>query len=164
MFPALWTLPRYLSKVEEVRRGLGLDHFVLYGHSWGGMLAMEYALNYQQRPGDLEHDCRHSVVSKRTAALKVQLLSPETLARSNAMKATKKYENPTYTRIVMEDLSPLMICRLSLPVEPYSLAPWAEPRSASYSVNNRAKTSIPLRDTDGISWEQQASSTSVDKR
>src|SRR6202041_1367111 len=37
--PALWTLPRYLSEVEEVRRGLGLDHFVLYGHSWGGILA-----------------------------------------------------------------------------------------------------------------------------
>jgi pimeloyl-ACP methyl ester carboxylesterase len=64
MFPALWTLPRYLSNLEEVRRGLVLDHFVLYGHSWGGILAMEYALNYQQRPGDLEHDCRHSVVSQ----------------------------------------------------------------------------------------------------
>jgi proline iminopeptidase len=48
--PALWTLPRYLSEVEEVRRALGLDHFVLYGHSWGGILAMEYALNYQQNP------------------------------------------------------------------------------------------------------------------
>jgi proline iminopeptidase len=42
---SLWTLPRYLSEVEEVRRGLELDHFVLYGHSWGGILAMEYALN-----------------------------------------------------------------------------------------------------------------------
>jgi proline iminopeptidase len=31
--PALWTLPRYLTEVEEVRQGLGLDHFVLYGHS-----------------------------------------------------------------------------------------------------------------------------------
>jgi len=38
------------------------------------------------------------------------------------MEATKEYENPTYTCIVMEDLYPLMICRLSLPVEPYSLA------------------------------------------
>jgi proline iminopeptidase len=56
---------------------------------------------------------------KRTAALKVQLVSPETLARSNAMDATKEYENPTYTSIVMEDLYPHIICRLSLPVEPY---------------------------------------------
>ncbi len=80
---ALWTLPRYLTEVEEVRRGLGLDHFVLYGHSWGGILAMEYALNYQQH-------LRALVISnmtagtqsylKRTASLKTQLLTPETLA------------------------------------------------------------------------------------
>jgi proline iminopeptidase len=36
--PALWTLARYTEEVEEVRRGLGLDDFVLYGHSWGGIL------------------------------------------------------------------------------------------------------------------------------
>jgi proline iminopeptidase len=46
--PSLWTLERYCEEVEEVRRGLGLDNFVLYGHSWGGILAMEYALKYQQ--------------------------------------------------------------------------------------------------------------------
>src|SRR5258708_33027110 len=45
---SLWTLPRYLNEVEEVRRGLGLDNFVLYGHSLESILAMEYALNHQQ--------------------------------------------------------------------------------------------------------------------
>jgi hypothetical protein len=45
---SLWTLERYCEELEEVRRGLGLDNFVLYGHSWGGILAMEYALKYQQ--------------------------------------------------------------------------------------------------------------------
>ena len=44
---SLWTLERYCEEVEEVRRGLGLDNFVLYGHSWGGILAMEYALKYR---------------------------------------------------------------------------------------------------------------------
>lgn len=34
------------EELEEVRRGLGLENFVLYGHSWGGMLAIEYALSY----------------------------------------------------------------------------------------------------------------------
>lgn len=29
--PSLWTLDRYTEEVEEVRRALGLDHFVLYG-------------------------------------------------------------------------------------------------------------------------------------
>jgi proline iminopeptidase len=41
---SLWTLERYTEEVEEVRRGLGLENFVLYGQSWGGMLAIEYAL------------------------------------------------------------------------------------------------------------------------
>jgi proline iminopeptidase len=42
--PALWTLERYTQEVEEVRNGLGLQNFVLYGYSWGGILAIEYAL------------------------------------------------------------------------------------------------------------------------
>lgn len=39
---SLWTLPRYLNEVEEVRIGLGLEDFVIIGHSWGGILAIEY--------------------------------------------------------------------------------------------------------------------------
>lgn len=41
--PSLWTVEGYLGEVEEVRRGLGLEQFYLYGHSWGGMLTYEYA-------------------------------------------------------------------------------------------------------------------------
>ena len=46
----LWDLPRFVDEVEQVRLALGLDssNFVLLGHSWGGILAMEYALKYQQ--------------------------------------------------------------------------------------------------------------------
>ena len=48
--PELWELPRFVEEVEQVRRALGLNHenFYLLGHSWGGILAMEYALKYQQ--------------------------------------------------------------------------------------------------------------------
>lgn len=44
---ALWTVDRYRNEVEQVRKGLGLDHFYLFGHSWGGMLGIEYALAHQ---------------------------------------------------------------------------------------------------------------------
>jgi proline iminopeptidase len=46
---SLWTIPRFVDEVEQVRRALGLDrdNFCLLGHSWGGMLAMEYALAHQ---------------------------------------------------------------------------------------------------------------------
>ena len=113
--PALWTLPRFLTEVEEVRRGLGLDRFVLYGHSWGGILAMEYALNYQQHlRGLVISNMTAGMQSylKRTAALKAQLLSPALLARLNALEAAKDYASPDYQRIVMEELYPRMLCRL----------------------------------------------------
>ncbi|WP_395614212.1 proline iminopeptidase-family hydrolase [Allosphingosinicella sp.] len=46
---SLWTIPRFVDEVEQVRVALGLtrDNFCLLGHSWGGMLAMEYALAHQ---------------------------------------------------------------------------------------------------------------------
>jgi proline iminopeptidase len=46
---ALWTIPRFVDEVEQVRVALGLDrsNFCLLGHSWGGMLAIEYALAHQ---------------------------------------------------------------------------------------------------------------------
>jgi proline iminopeptidase len=48
--PELWELPRFVEEVEQVRQALGLDqnNFYLLGQSWGGILAMEYALKYQQ--------------------------------------------------------------------------------------------------------------------
>ena len=46
--PKLWTIERFCDEVEAVRKGLGLEQFYLLGHSWGGMLAIEYALAYPQ--------------------------------------------------------------------------------------------------------------------
>ncbi len=41
--PGNWTVGRYASEIESVRRGLGLTRFHLLGHSWGGALCAEYA-------------------------------------------------------------------------------------------------------------------------
>src|SRR3984957_11127263 len=47
---SLWTTPRFVEEVEQVRKALNLDssNFYLLGNSWGGILAMEYALKYQK--------------------------------------------------------------------------------------------------------------------
>ena len=49
--PDLWTLPRYVDEVDQVRNAIGgtKDNFCLLGHSWGGILAMEYALAHQDQ-------------------------------------------------------------------------------------------------------------------
>ena len=42
--PALWSIELFIEELGEVRKALGLEHVHILGHSWGGMLAMEYAL------------------------------------------------------------------------------------------------------------------------
>jgi proline-specific peptidase len=49
--PEMWTVELYVEEVDAVRQALGLDRIHLLGQSWGGMLAMEYALT---RPSGLE--------------------------------------------------------------------------------------------------------------
>ena len=48
--PSMWTVGLFVEEVGAIRRALGLDHVHLLGQSWGGMLAMEYALT---RPNGL---------------------------------------------------------------------------------------------------------------
>jgi L-proline amide hydrolase len=46
-----WTVELFVEEVEAVREALGLERIHLFGNSWGGMLAMEYALT---QPAGLE--------------------------------------------------------------------------------------------------------------
>jgi proline iminopeptidase len=112
--PALWTLPRYLEEVEEVRRGLGLDNFVLYGHSWGGLLGLEYALQHQRH-------LRGLVISNMSAGIQSLLqhlntiraqLPPATQARLQVLEAQQAYDTPEYEQIMMTELYPKMVCRI----------------------------------------------------
>ena len=41
---ALWVMETFVEEVATVREALGLDQVHLLGHSWGGWLALEYAL------------------------------------------------------------------------------------------------------------------------
>lgn len=42
--PSLWTVELYVEELGEIRRTLGLEGIHILGHSWGGQLALEYAL------------------------------------------------------------------------------------------------------------------------
>jgi len=48
--PSMWTVDLFLEELGAVREALALDRLHLLGQSWGGMLAMEYALT---QPGGL---------------------------------------------------------------------------------------------------------------
>jgi proline iminopeptidase len=127
---SLWTLPRYVEEVEEVRRALGLDRFVLYGHSWGGILGIEYALQYQQHLSGLVISNMAAGIQaylKRTAAQKLWL-PPDKLARLRALEAKEDYDSPEYQKIMLEDLYPQIMCRIQ---------PWPEPALRAHRHSNK---------------------------
>jgi proline-specific peptidase len=45
---SLWRADRFVDELEALRAHLALEQFDLYGHSWGGMLATDYALANQR--------------------------------------------------------------------------------------------------------------------
>ena len=45
----LWTLTCFVSELEDLIKALELSQFHLYGHSWGGSLAIEYALAHPEK-------------------------------------------------------------------------------------------------------------------
>ena len=44
----LWKMPGRVEEIEQVRTGLGLKKFYLYGHSYGAILALAYAVRHQR--------------------------------------------------------------------------------------------------------------------
>ena len=50
---AMWTVDLFVEEVDAVRDALGLDRCHILGQSWGGMLAMEYALTQPEGVGAL---------------------------------------------------------------------------------------------------------------
>ena len=48
-----WTIAGAVADVEAVRSEFGAETIDLLGHSWGGMLALQYALDHPERVGRL---------------------------------------------------------------------------------------------------------------
>jgi proline iminopeptidase len=123
----LWNVPRFLEEVEQVRKGLGLDSFYLLGHSWGGMLAQEYGIKYQQHLKGL-------IISNMSASIPSYLLYINALRQKLPVEkqailakyeAKNQYDAPEYQRVMREDLYNHYICRSK---------PW--PDALEHSMNN----------------------------
>jgi proline iminopeptidase len=105
--PSLWELDRFVDEVEQVRvaLNLGQDNFVLYGQSWGGMLAMEYALAHQQHlRGLVISNMMSSVPAYNAYAEQVLMpqMDPEALAEIKSLEAAGDIENPRYMELLLE--------------------------------------------------------------
>ncbi|ACM29717.1 proline iminopeptidase-family hydrolase [Rhizobium rhizogenes] len=111
--PALWTIGRYVEETETVRKALGLGKVHMLGHSWGGWLAIDYALTYPENLQtlileDTVADMPHliSELERLRAAL-----GPETVAMMQKHEAQGTYDHPEYMAAVTI-LNYRHVCRL----------------------------------------------------
>ena len=104
---ALWELDRFVDEVEQVRDALGLgrENFVLYGHSWGGILAIEYALHHQEHlRGLVISNMMSSVPAYNAYAEQVLMpeMDPAVLAEIKALESSGQTDEPRYMDLLVE--------------------------------------------------------------
>ena len=102
----LWQVDRFVDEVEQVRLALGLgqDDFVLFGHSWGGILAMEYGMQHQRHlRGLIISNMMSSVPDYNAYAHQVLMpeMDQEALAEILSMEAIGDTEGPRYMELLL---------------------------------------------------------------
>ena len=134
--PSLWDLDRFVDEVEQVRQALGLerDNFVLLGHSWGGILAIEYSLHHQQH-------LRGLVISSMMSSVPAyndyaeQVLMPQmdqaVLAEIKAFEARGETDNPKYMELLSEQHYVHHVLRMPV-------ADWPDPVQRTFAHINPA--------------------------
>ncbi len=132
---SLWTIDRFVDEVEQVRRALRLDkdNFCLLGHSWGGVLAIEYALKYQQHLKCLViSNMMDSIPAYNAYAKNVLMpaMDPKQLAEVQKLEAEHRTDNPRYMAI----LGPMHYEQHVLRMPE---AQWPEPVIRSFGHANR---------------------------
>jgi len=140
--PDLWNLPRFVDEVEQVRTALKLDksNFYLFGQSWGGLLALEYALKYQQHlKGLIISNMVPSIpaYNRYATAVLMPAMDQQALTEIKGLEADGKFEDPRYEALLLQHFYVYHILRL--PVDQ-----WPEPVLRSFGHLNR-KIYVPMQ-------------------
>ena len=121
----MWDLPRYVEEVEQVRKALKLDNtnFYLLGHSWGGILAMEYATKYQNNMkgliiSNMMASCPE--YGKYADEVLSKQMAPEVLKEIRDIEARKDFSNPRYMELLLPNFYEKHILR-------FPAKDWPEP-------------------------------------
>jgi proline iminopeptidase len=134
--PSLWDTARFVDEVEQVRQALGLDknNFYLFGHSWGGVLAIEYALQHQDHlKGLIVSDMMSSVPAYNEYAKKVLMpqMDQSALAEIEKLESDGKTETPRYMELLTPNFYEQHILRMPA-------AEWPDPVNRAFGRLNRA--------------------------
>ena len=129
---SLWTTGRFVEEVEQVRKAIGADsaNFYVLGNSWGGILAMEYALKYQDNiKGLIIANMMASApeYGKYADEVLAKQMDPNVLKEIRDIETKGDYSNPRYMELLMPNFYAEHLCRLS---------EWPEPVIRSFSRLN----------------------------
>ena len=133
---SLWELDRFVDEVEQVRQALGLerDSFVLYGQSWGGILAIEYALAHPHSLKGLVISNMMSDVPAYNAYARDVLMpamDQDALREIEALESAGDIENPRYMELLYEHHYVQHILRMPLD-------DWPNPVQRAFAAINPA--------------------------
>lgn len=139
--PRLLDTARFVEEVEQVRQALHLnkDNFYLLGHSWGGILATEYALKYQQHlKGLIISNMMSSIPAYNRYAEKTLMpqMDPAALAEIKRMEAAKQYDDPRYMQLLTPHYEQHI---LRMPT-----AQWPDPVNRAFAKLNK-KVYVPMQ-------------------
>ena len=133
---SMWDLGRFVEEVEQVRKALNLnkDNFYLLGHSWGGILAMQYALKYQDNLkgliiSNMMMSCPE--YGKYAQEVLAPQFDPKVLDTIRQIEARKDFQNPKYMELLMPNFYAKHICRIPLDQ-------WPEPLNRGLSKMNQS--------------------------
>src|SRR6201997_2421427 len=158
--PSLWELARFVDEVEQVRKALKLDKsdFYLLGHSWGGILALEYALKYQQNLKALIISNMVPSIpaySRYASNVLMPAMDQKALAEIKALEAAGKFDDPRYEQLLMQNFYIYHLLRM--PADQ-----WPDPLMRSLNKINK-KIYVPMQGpselgTSGklVNWDRAA--------
>lgn len=132
---SFWTISRFVDEVEQVRLALELtpQNFFLLGHSWGGILAMEYALEHQKSlKGLIISNMMASCPEYKRYAdevLAVQM-DPAVVERIRELEAAGEYESAEYMDLLIPNHYEQHVLRKPAAV-------WPEEVNAAFDKINR---------------------------
>ena len=140
--PTLLSVERYVDEVEQVRKALGLDrdNFYLLGHSWGGILAIEYALAHQEHlKGLVISNMVSSIPAYNKYANEVLMpkLGAEALAELKRLEAAKDYANPRFEALLVPHYERHVLRR--------PMAEWPDPVVRAFVKHLNKKVYIPMQ-------------------
>jgi proline iminopeptidase len=113
---------------------LNKENFYLLGHSWGGILALEYALKYQANLKGLVISNMMSSCpdyGKYADDVLAKQMDPKVLGTIRMIEASKDFDNPKYMELLMPNFYAVHICRIPLDE-------WPEPMVRSFNKLNHS--------------------------